>query len=237
MTRPVEERDVVRRLIDRLAREGGRPRDVFAEARAIWLSGAWPSPGEDGYDPIAHDVLFMLADAREMGVNHEDAPALRAYLDAAEDDPEMARTRLFEHVMSVDSSAREALQESDFYYGPRSPTPDEDRSKIAFPNPEMRRLHEGVRLDPESVWVDLRAFLCAARDPFDNNVVDLVEDLMFWHADDFVDRLEQLVDECPAVRLTVAWAQVGGVAGPGIDRFELLHQRLVEEAMAEGLIR
>jgi hypothetical protein len=103
-------------------------------------------------------------------------------------------------------------------------------------NPAIARIHEAVRLDPESVWIDLRNILCSADDPFDVAVVDLLEDLVFWHADAFMERIEQLVEECPCVRLTVAWATVGGVAGPGIDRFDVLHQRLVEEAVAKGLM-
>jgi hypothetical protein len=103
-------------------------------------------------------------------------------------------------------------------------------------NPEAARIHEAVRLDPESVWLDLRTILCSAEDPFDLAVVDLVEDLIFWHADAFIERVERLVEECPGVRLTVAWAHVGGVAGPGIDRFHVLHERLVEEAKRKGML-
>ena len=236
MTKADRGRVVVRGLLTRLAGGTDRPQDVFGEARALWLSGEWPGPNEDGYDTIAHDVLFMLADAREMGVSHEDAPALLAHLDEGERSIETSRERLYEHIMSVDSSEREALQQSDDYYGPPSPGTDDDRLEIGFSDPELRRLHKGVRLDPESVWSDLRAYFCAAKDPFDLNVVDLLEDLMFLHADAFVDRLEELVVDCPSVRLTVALAHVGGVTGPGIDRFDLLQQRLLKEDTAEGLI-
>jgi hypothetical protein len=100
----------------------------------------------------------------------------------------------------------------------------------------IARIHEAVRLDPESVWGDVRSVLCSAEDPFDLAVVDLLEDLIFWHADGFIERIEHLVEECPGARLTVAWAQVGGVAGLGIERFDALHQRLADEAMAKGLI-
>ena len=45
------------------------------------------------------------------------------------------------------------------------------------------------RRTAEPVWDRLRVFLCSPEDP-DMERVDLVEDLMFWHADAFIDRLE-----------------------------------------------
>jgi hypothetical protein len=54
---------------------------------------------------------------------------------------------------------------------------------------EYDAIHEAVRLDPESVWDRLRTFLCSPEEA-DMERVDLVEDLMFWHAEAFIDRLE-----------------------------------------------
>jgi hypothetical protein len=119
VTEPGDRRTNLRDLLARLEQGVGRPQDVFAEARAHWMSGL-PRPHEPGYDAIAQDVLFMIANAREMGVTHEDAGALRAYLEAGSGDAASARERLYEYVMSVDPATREALQQSDDYYGPRS---------------------------------------------------------------------------------------------------------------------
>ena len=103
-----------------------------------------------------------------------------------------------------------------------------DRSVVSADDEKTYdRLHEAVRTYPESVWNDLRAFLCApTNNPQATSRVDLVEDLMFWHADAFVDRLEALLEECPSARETVAAAYVGGVAAEGVDRFHALQERL-----------
>ncbi len=103
-------------------------------------------------------------------------------------------------------------------------------------DPQYRRLHRGVRLDPESVWEEVLSFLCApppSREGLD--VQDLIEDLMFWHSDAFIDRLEALVDECPRLREDVAWSNVGGIApGPGLERFYALQDRLASAREREG---
>lgn len=91
---------------------------------------------------------------------------------------------------------------------------------------EYDAIHEAVRLDPESVWDRLRVFLCSPEDP-DIERVDLVEDLMFWHADAFIDRLEALVADCPATEAHVVLAHVGGLAvSPGLQRFYALQDRV-----------
>ncbi len=53
---------------------------------------------------------------------------------------------------------------------------------------EFGAIHEAVRLDPESVWVRLRSFLCPRAT--EEERLDLIEDLMFWHPDAFIDRIE-----------------------------------------------
>lgn len=91
---------------------------------------------------------------------------------------------------------------------------------------EYDAVHDAVRLDPESVWDRLRVFLCSPEAP-DIERIDLVEDLMFWHADAFIDRLEALIAECPGIESHVVSAYVGGLAiGPGLDRFYALQDRL-----------
>lgn len=104
------------------------------------------------------------------------------------------------------------------------------------PDPEYRRLHRGVRLDPESVWADLRTYLCSVASGSDLDAQDLIEDLMFWHAEPFVDRLATLAEECPSVRVLIAFAHVGGIDNAGVRRFDALQARLSRELEAEGLI-
>jgi hypothetical protein len=100
-------------------------------------------------------------------------------------------------------------------------------------DPRFRRLHRGVRLDPESVWDDLKDYLCSLADPDQGWADDLIEDLMFWHADAFIERLETLVAECPRLVPTVEWAVVEGVAGDGVDRFHALQARLEDAYQAQ----
>lgn len=105
------------------------------------------------------------------------------------------------------------------------------------PDPHYRRLHRGVRLDPETVWDELKAYLCMVSHSSDGWDIDLVEDLMFWHADAFVDRLETLVDECPQVGKTVVWATVEGTAAAGVDRFHVLQERVAGDLEAQGYLQ
>lgn len=94
---------------------------------------------------------------------------------------------------------------------------------------EYDLIHEAVRLNPESVWEQVRRFLCA-RALIGQDVserLDLIEDLMFWHSDEFIDRLERLVEECPWIAEIVVDAHVGGRAETnGLTRFYQLQERL-----------
>jgi hypothetical protein len=231
LTQVVERRTYLQNLLERLRDGAVRPREAFAEARAVWLSGQWPSQHEEGFDPVANDVLFFLADARRMGVSHQDASAMLAYVQAGEPDAEAARERYYDYLLSIDMTAREALQQSDDYYGP--PSHDVDDEEIAFSDPEARRLHRGVRLDPESVWEDVRKKLCQARPRDEGFLNDLVEALMFRHADEYIDRIERVVEECTGARAVVAYAHVGGIAPtPALERFWRLQERLAPDDAA-----
>lgn len=95
--------------------------------------------------------------------------------------------------------------------------------RVTVTDTRFEHLHSGVLSDPEAVWPELRVYLCEA---LAYESVDLIEDLMFWHSDTFIDRLEALVDECPSVAERVAVAYVGGVAGAGVERFHALQERL-----------
>jgi hypothetical protein len=92
-------------------------------------------------------------------------------------------------------------------------------------SPEYDAIHEAVRLDPESVWVRLRRFRCSRAT--EEERLDLIEDLMFWHPDAFIDRIEALADECRKVRGVLIQVHIGGRADtPGLTRFYALQERL-----------
>jgi hypothetical protein len=90
---------------------------------------------------------------------------------------------------------------------------------------EYQAIHEAVRLDPETVWDRLRVFLCSEADDYER--LDVIEDLMFWHPDAYIERLEMLAEECPGVQELVVVAETGGrVLSPGLARFHALQARL-----------
>ena len=105
---------------------------------------------------------------------------------------------------------------------------------------EYEEIRDVVRVDPESVWDRLSRLLCASPGgPWDDaeylSRVDLIEELMFWHADAFIERLETLVEACPQLRMDVSAAYVGGVAvGPGLERFYALQESISGALEATG---
>lgn len=107
-------------------------------------------------------------------------------------------------------------------------------------NSELDATHDAVKANPEEVWERLARLLCAsatgpAKDAEFMTRTDLIEDLMFFHADAFVDRLETLVEACSALRSDVVMAHVGGVGvGPGLRRFYAIQDSLSKEFEASG---
>jgi hypothetical protein len=167
-------------LVDLLTRwrDGAiAPRDAFTDAKALWLSRAWPKPHERGYDAVAHEVRYLLADARDLGLTHEDIPALLEYLRTPRWRFSKGQDRFSAYLEGVDWEKREALQQGDDYYGPLSADAEDERHEITFSDPDERRLHRGIRLAPETVWAEVRAKLCAPSPRDHEFLVDLVEDL------------------------------------------------------------
>ena len=101
---------------------------------------------------------------------------------------------------------------------------------------EYDQIHALIKDDPETVWDRLRRYLCvpSSADVPDGaeqrdilNKVDLLEDLMFWHSDAFIDRIEAVSNECPEARDAIARAHVDGrAADQGLERFWALQSRL-----------
>jgi hypothetical protein len=225
MDEELDVRPVVNRLL-MTWESGARERQVFEDARALWLSRRWPQAHEKDYHPAALDVLFMLASARDAGLTDADIPALRSYASAKGPRTfDRARDRFFEHIEAT-SREREVMQARDDYYGPR-PADEDEQWEFPIADPDGRRLHRHIRLDPEAGWDELSARMCAPGPRDEPFLTDLLEDLVFWHAERFIDRLERLVEECPESREIVAHAHVGGVASSrALERFWSLRERL-----------
>ena len=89
---------------------------------------------------------------------------------------------------------------------------------------EYQPIHGRLRRDPEEAWPAVVEFV--RQHPASLDARDLVEDLMYEHGDRFIDRIENLARADGAFRSTVAWANVGGIAGPSIDRFHRLQDEI-----------
>lgn len=227
MDNELDVRRAVSNLLTAWETGAGEPRQVFEDARALWLSRGWPHAHEKGFDLTSMDVLFMLASARDFGLTDSHIPALRAYASArGRRSIDRARDRLLAHIEATNGE-REAMQARDDYYGPRPADEDDEQWSFAIPDPEGRQIHSAIRSDPEAGWDELRTRLCESGVRDEMFLMDLVEDLMFWHADQFIDRLERLAEECPQARQSIEHAHVGGLAStPALERFWSLQERL-----------
>ncbi len=233
MRRDEESRDALRQLLARWQSGIIEPRQVFEEAKVIWLSRRWPMQWEDGYDLVAQEIAFMLGNARSLGITHDDFPALRAYLDDPMANTAEGHQRWLEHFETVDAAARETLQEQDDYYGPRSADDEDGRLEMGLADPDERRIHRGMRIDPESIWDEVRVRLCAPPPRDEMFLTGLIEDLMHDHGAEFIERIEEVVAACPESHATVTMAYVDGIAPtPALERFRRLQQNLSEASGA-----
>lgn len=206
-------------------RDGARsPGEVIGEARERWLAGDGA-----GADPIATDVLAILATGQQ-GISLDDIPALLEWLATPLGDEGKGLERFGDYMLGLDLDKRLALVGTTYYGSAATYEEDQDFFQSS---PDKRRLHRGVREEPESVWVELRAALCSP--PSTDGTVemfltDLVEDLLAYHAELFIERLERVADDCPNSHTRLLSAHVGGFGGPAIERFDQLQQRLNSEA-------
>lgn len=89
-----------------------------------------------------------------------------------------------------------------------------------------------MREDPESVWDDVRARVCRQPDDF---AADLLDDLLFDHAEAFADRVAALADACSEAKLLIASLLIDDKPDtPALRRFEALRRRLEDELVAAG---
>jgi hypothetical protein len=213
----------VRSLLTRWRNGQAAPADVARAAQEIWLSRGWPKVGAEDSRAIPLEVLFMLSLGRQSGLTHEDIPALLEYLATPDGEALDGRARWFAYLESLNLTERDPVAAGD-YWGPASPDDEQLDMELGISDPSERRLHLAIREDPESAWEDLRALLCSAeRD--DLFVIDLVEDLLSLHGDAFIDRLEAVAAECADALEIIALADVGGFAGPAMERFLRLQAR------------
>ena len=118
--------------------------------------------------------------------------------------------------------SRERLARTDYYGTARGLEEDED---FFHRRPAEREIHRAAREDPESIWDELRRVLCAPTDP-DNQAfwADILEDVVFRHEDQFIERLEALARECPGSRPWLA-----GITEQVGERFAALQWQLQRE--------
>jgi hypothetical protein len=78
---------------------------------------------------------------------------------------------------------------------------------------EFQPIHGRLQRDPEEAWPDVVDFV--RKHPASLDANDLVEDLMFEHGEQFIDRIEDLARTDAGFRSTVERTHLGGIAGPG----------------------
>jgi len=81
-----------------------------------------------------------------------------------------------------------------------------------------RLLHHG---DPETAWPQVLEYVCreATNHARWAEVATLVEDLIYLHADRFIDRIEAEAASNQQFRLALSMAYIGGIGGAAVERF------------------
>lgn len=101
-------------------------------------------------------------------------------------------------------------------------------------DPEFSRLdgllHHG---DPESAWPQVLEYVCReTTNPVRwAEVATLVEDLIYLHADRFIDRIEAEASSNQQFRLALSQAYIGGTSGPAVERFLVLQRDISQPAV------
>ncbi|MDQ3690311.1 MAG: hypothetical protein M3406_09820 [Chloroflexota bacterium] len=85
-------------------------------------------------------------------------------------------------------------------------------------------LHTMVRTDPDAVWPRVLALIGANGDTAEAQ--DLIQDFVYEHDDQFIDRIEAAALADSTVRGVVLQAYVGGFATTGAIEFHRLQDRL-----------
>jgi len=216
-------------LLERWSAGAVTPSEVMRAAAERWEPTAWPDLADDDPANAPIVVLELLAHARAWGLAADEVPTLLAILRSTGGNP---YERLVEQMAAIDTGTRDLLLRSG-YYGPGTEE-DPPAWEDGWRDPEQRRLHRGVHQDPDSVWVDARARICAEPADF---AAHLLDDLLVNHADAFADRIIDLADECPGAKLAIATVHTGDKPDtPAVWRFETVRRRLEDELVAAGEI-
>ena len=164
-------------LLERWSAGAVTPSEVMRAAAERWEPTAWPDLADDDPANAPIVVLELLAHARAWGLAADEVPTLLAILRSTGGNP---YERLVEQMAAIDTGTRDLLLRSG-YYGPGTEE-DPPAWEDGWRDPEQRRLHRGVHQDPDSVWVDARARICAEPADF---AAHLLDDLLVNHADAF----------------------------------------------------
>jgi hypothetical protein len=159
-------------------------------------------------------------------LTHDDIPALLDWLNTPPGEEASAMERFGDYMLALDVDARERVSGSAYYGVAATFTEDDDFYKKS---PADREIHRAAREDPEWIWGLLRDALCVPRRSGDREAFwqDILEDLVFRHEDQFIERLEALARDCPDAREPLAM-----VAEQGGERFARLQEELWRELNA-----
>lgn len=91
-------------------------------------------------------------------------------------------------------------------------------------DPVFRRIHSALRAEPESVWPELLVYIGGR--PGEITSIELLEDLVFDHGDDFIDRIEVAALADLSIAETVLACHVGGSASTASERLARLQSTL-----------
>ncbi|HEY7600087.1 MAG TPA: hypothetical protein VH741_09185 [Candidatus Limnocylindrales bacterium] len=195
------------------------PEEVRAKVWRCWLAGLARAE-----DVLVHDTLFFLTNSHLAGLRQDDVAALVDYLATPPGSEDQARERFYEHLVS--GSASDALEAS----RPASAehlTADEHDVELSWATPTQRRLSRAVSSEPESIWPELAERLCSSKVEDEMLLAHVLEELVYRHAESFIDRIERLAAACPAARERIAAAHVGGVGATlALERFWSLQEKL-----------
>ena len=90
-----------------------------------------------------------------------------------------------------------------------------------------RLLHHG---DPETAWPQVLEYVCREATNHTAEVATLVEDLIFLHADRFIDRIEAEAANNQQFRVALSKAYIGGICGAAVERFLTLQASVSDAA-------
>ncbi len=184
-------------------------------------------PGQRGHDAIAHEVLFLLADARDMGLMHEDIPALLEYRAPRAGGPGAARNGSPRTSWRLSTGqAAKPCRRMTTTTGRCRPTRRTNGTKSRSRTPTSAVSIAVYGLAPESVWAEVRARLCASRPRDQSSLSTLSRTSCTAMPTSSSDASRKSRTNARVRRIAVS-AHLGGVAATdAAERFWRLQDRL-----------